>query len=63
MSYGTCLPCGVVEVIVTPDNSFHVATLHHQASMSKRVKGAEKAFVKLALSYDRFMKAGNILPM
>lgn len=31
--------------------------------MSKKVKGSEKAFVKLALSYDRFLKAGNIVPM
>lgn len=34
-----------------------------QASMSKKVKGSEKAYVKLALSYDRFLKAGNIVPM
>ena len=31
--------------------------------MSKKVKGSEKAYVKLALSYDRFLKAGNIVPM
>lgn len=32
-----------------------------QAAMSKKPKGAEKAYVKLALAYDRFMKAGNIV--
>lgn len=31
--------------------------------MSKKIKGAEKAYVKLALAYDRFMKAGQIVPM
>eukprot|EP00903_Cladosiphon_okamuranus_P007553 g7327.t1 len=35
----------------------------YQASMSKKVKGSEKAYVKLALSYDRFLKAGNIVPI
>ncbi|CBJ29360.1 conserved unknown protein [Ectocarpus siliculosus] len=34
----------------------------YQASMAKKVKGSEKAYVKLALSYDRFLKAGNIVP-
>lgn len=29
--------------------------------MSKKVKGAEKAYIRLALAYDRFMKAGDIL--
>lgn len=29
--------------------------------MNKKVKGAEKAYVKLALAYDRFIKAGNII--
>ena len=31
--------------------------------MSKKVRSAEKAYVKLALAYDRFMKAGDISPM
>ncbi|CAM9603119.1 unnamed protein product [Laminaria digitata] len=35
----------------------------YQASMSKKVKSAEKAYVKLALAYDRFMKAGDISPI
>ena len=38
-------------------------TASKQASMSKKVKSAEKAYVKLALAYDRFMKAGDISPM
>ncbi|CAN0052709.1 unnamed protein product [Scytosiphon promiscuus] len=39
-----------------------VDDLYH-ASMSKKVKSSEKAYVKLALSYDRFLKAGNIVPI
>eukprot|EP00904_Undaria_pinnatifida_P013286 jgi/Undpi1/9088/HiC_scaffold_26.g11548.m1 len=35
----------------------------YQASMSKKVRSAEKAYVKLALAYDRFMKAGDISPI
>lgn len=40
----------------------HLPFLLSQASMSKKIKGAEKAYVKLALAYDRFMKAGDIVP-
>lgn len=33
----------------------------NQAASHKRVKASEKAFVKLALAYDRFIKAGGLL--
>ncbi|CAM9267182.1 unnamed protein product [Chrysoparadoxa australica] len=33
----------------------------NQAAKYKRVNGAEKAFIKLSLAYDRFLKAGDML--
>jgi hypothetical protein len=33
----------------------------NQAARYKRVKPAEKSYVKLALAYDRFLKAGGLV--
>ncbi|CAN0246922.1 unnamed protein product, partial [Discosporangium mesarthrocarpum] len=43
------------------ENVFLAVDDLYYAAMSKKVKAAEKSYVKLALAYDRFLKAGNLV--